>query len=83
MNCNTLIMAKRYRVIIHYVWVVKLTIFSSGEWKGGRSPEKITFIGGGVMQLSNDTSKNSTSPPNLVKNERSLTRRQFTLVPLL
>ena len=28
--------------------------------------------GGGVMQLSNDTSKNSTSPPYLVKNERSL-----------
>ena len=26
---------------------------------------------GGVMQLSNDTSKNSTSPPYLVKNERS------------
>ena len=24
------------------------------------------------MQLSNDTSKNSTSPPYLVKNERSL-----------
>ena len=28
------------------------------------------------MQLSNDTSKNSTSPPNLVKNERSLIKAQ-------
>jgi len=28
-----------------------------------------------MMQLSNDTSKNSTSPPYLVKNERSLTKR--------
>ena len=27
------------------------------------------------MQLSNDTSKNSTSPPYLVKNERSLMNR--------
>ena len=30
------------------------------------------LVTGGVMQLSNDTSKNSTSPPYLVKNERSL-----------
>ena len=33
---------------------------------------KNLVTGGGVMQLSNDTSKNSTSPPYLVKNERSL-----------
>ena len=38
-------------------------------WRGGRGKNLIT---GGVMQLSNDTSKNSTSPPYLVKNERSL-----------
>ena len=37
----------------------------------GWSREKISCLGG-VMQLSNDTSKNSTSPPYLVKNERSL-----------
>ena len=37
---------------------------------------------GGVMQLSNDTSKNSTSPPYLVKNERSL-RTQAGFLPLL
>ena len=29
------------------------------------------------MQLSNDTSKNSTSPPYLVKNERSLSSLFF------
>ena len=34
---------------------------------------KNLVTGGGFMQLSNDTSKNSTSPPYLVKNERSLT----------
>ena len=39
--------------------------------------QNITFFGknlvtGRVMQLSNDTSKNSTSPPYLAKNERSL-----------
>ena len=33
---------------------------------------KNLVTGGGVMQLSNDTSKNSTNPPYLVKNERSL-----------
>ena len=33
---------------------------------------KNLVTGGGVMQLSNDTSKNSSSPPYLVKNERSL-----------
>ena len=33
---------------------------------------KNLVTGGGVMQLSNDTSKNITSPPYLVKNERSL-----------
>ena len=30
------------------------------------------LVTGGVMQLSNDTSKISTSPHYLVKNERSL-----------
>ena len=55
--------------------------FGLGGRKGG-SPEKIPLLEGGhgkkssywggVMQLSNDTSKNSTSPPYLVKNERSL-----------
>ena len=30
------------------------------------------LVPGGVMQLSNDTSKNSTSPPLPRKNERSL-----------
>ena len=34
------------------------------------------------MQLFNDTSKNPTSPPFLVKNERSLIRKNFT-VPFL
>ena len=34
----------------------------------------VTGWGGGVMQLSNDTSKNSTSPPYLVKNVRSPTQ---------
>ena len=38
--------------------------------EGGRG-KKISYLGGGVMQHSNDTSKNSTSPPYLVKNERS------------
>ena len=33
---------------------------------------KNLVTGGVVMQLSNDTSKNSTSPPYLVKNEWSL-----------
>ena len=33
---------------------------------------KNLVTGGGVTQLSNDTSKNSTSPPYLVKNEQSL-----------
>ena len=28
--------------------------------------------GGGAMQVPNDTSKNSTSPPYLVKDERAL-----------
>ena len=37
-------------------------------WSGGCGKNSVT---GGVMQLSNDTSKNSTSPPYLVKNERS------------
>ena len=32
----------------------------------------VTGGGGEVMQLSNDASKNSTIPPYLVKNERSL-----------
>ena len=32
------------------------------------------LVTGGVMQLSNDTSKNSTSTPYLVKNERSLSQ---------
>ena len=39
-------------------------------WRGGRG-KKFSYWGG-VMQLPNDTSKNSTSPPYLVKNERSL-----------
>ena len=40
-------------------------------WRGGRG-KKFSYWGG-VMQRSNDTSKNSTSPPpHLVKNERSL-----------
>ena len=41
-------------------------------WRGGRG-KKINCLGG-IMQLSNDTSKNSTSPPPpyLVKNEWSL-----------
>ena len=38
--------------------------------EGGRG-KKFSYWGG-VMQLSNDTSKNITSPPYLVKNERSL-----------
>ena len=41
-------------------------------WGGGHGNKLIT--GGGVMQLFNDTSKNPTSPPYLVKNERSLIR---------
>ena len=41
--------------------------------EGGRGKKLVT---GGVMQLSNDTSKNSTSPPYLVKNERSLIKAQ-------
>ena len=64
-----------------YSWF-KLTFFF-GVGEGGGSPKKITFIGGGgswkkfcywggVMQLFNDSSKNPTSPPYLVKNERSL-----------
>ena len=36
---------------------------------------KNLVTGGGVMQLSNDTSKNSTSPPYLVKIEQSLTQK--------
>ena len=32
------------------------------------------LVTGGVMELSNDTSKNSTNPPYLVKNDRSLSR---------
>ena len=39
-------------------------------WRGGRG-KKFSYWGW-VMQLSNDTSKNSTRPPYLVKNERSL-----------
>ena len=39
-------------------------------WRGVVGKNLVT--GGGVMQLSNDNSKNSTSPPYLVKNERSL-----------
>ena len=38
---------------------------------------------GGVMQLSNDTSKTSTSPPYLVKNERSLKKRHGPTVNAL
>ena len=38
-------------------------------WRGVVGKKLLT---GGVMQLSSDTSKNSTSPPYLVKNERSL-----------
>ena len=33
--------------------------------------KKFSYLGG-FMQLPNDTSKNSTGPPYLVKNERSL-----------
>ena len=40
-------------------------------WRGGRV-KKISYWGG-VMQLSNDTSKNFTSPPpSSQKNDRSL-----------
>ena len=39
---------------------------------------KNLVTGGGVMQLSNDTSKNSTSHPYLVKNERSLMLPSFS-----
>ena len=38
-------------------------------WRGVVGKNLVT---GGVMQLSNDTSKSSTSPLYLVKNERSL-----------
>ena len=38
--------------------------------EGGHGKNLVT--GGGVMQLSNDTSKNSTSPSYLLKSERSL-----------
>ena len=41
---------------------------------------KNLVTGGGVMQLPNDTSKNSTSTPYLVKNERSLTRAKISAV---
>ena len=40
------------------------------------------LVSGGVMQLSNDTSKNSTSPPYLVKNERSLMLEKCVLTIL-
>ena len=42
-----------------------LPLLEGGSWEKN-------LVTGGVMQLSNDTSKNSTSPPYLVKNERSL-----------
>ena len=45
-------------------------------WRGRRG-KKFSYWGKGVMQLSNDTSKNSTSPPYLVKNERSLSSLFF------
>ena len=36
-----------------------LPLLEGGPW----SWEKISYWGGGVMQLSNDNSRNSTSPP--------------------
>ena len=47
MNCNTLIMAKRYRVTVPYVYLVKLTIFSVwGEGSGGGHWKKIPLLEG-------------------------------------
>ena len=46
-----------------------LPLLEGGSWEKN-------LVMGGVMQLSNDTSKNSTSPPYLVKNERSLIKAQ-------
>ena len=43
-----------------------LPLLEGGSWEKN-------LVTGGVMQLSNDTSKNSTRSPYLVKNERSLT----------
>ena len=40
--------------------------------EGGRGKKFSCLGGGGVMQLSSDTSKKFTSPPYFVKNERSL-----------
>ena len=69
-----------------YSWLT-WRFFLSGRKEGrGVTGKKITFIGGGVvgkylvtgggvMQLSIDTSKNSTSRPYFVKNERSLSKQ--------
>ena len=48
MNCNILIMEKIYRVIVHYVTLVKLTIFLVlEEGREGGSPEKKLVTRGG------------------------------------
>ena len=49
--------------------------------RGGRR-KKFSYWGR-VMQLSNDTSKNSTSPPYLVKSERSLSALLSSEFPVL
>ena len=44
----------------------------SGEGGRGGQEKKIGNWGGGVIQFSNYTPPNSTSPPYPIKNERSL-----------
>ena len=43
-------------------------------------PKKSEMGGGGVIQFSNYTPPNPTSPPYPIKNERSLTRRHRRLL---
>ena len=51
MNCNTLIMAKRYRVTVRYVALVKLTIFLVwGEERGGHRKKKLPLLEGGSWE---------------------------------
>ena len=49
--------------------------YDNVSFEKGESPQKIDRLwGGGGMVIRNGGSKNSTSPPYLVKNERSLKR---------
>ena len=48
--------------------------YDNVSFEKGESPQKIDRLWGGGMVIRNGGSKNSTSPPYLVKNERSLKR---------